>query len=416
MLRLFDTFAGKKKTFRPLKDNVVRIYTCGPSVYNYSHIGNFRTYLFEDVLVRYLLYKGYRVKRVMNITDVEDKAIVAARRENVSLAELESEKTRAFFRDWNALGMTRPDVVAKASEHVPQMIRMIRRICARGYCLDGRDGIYFNVRKFKAYGSLRRIRKRTYFGKAKGDDYAWEGLWDFRLWKRWTRGDGNVRWSSPFGYGRPGWHIECSAMSIHYLGERFDIHCGGTDNIYPHHENEIAQSKAAYGKMPAAIWMHAKHLTLDKKKMSKRSGNVLHVKDLTARGVRPKCLRFYLLSLRYRRPLDFSMKQFRHDVCDCERTRKLMERLSRLKAAVPDLKMSGNGKKDGRKGERIAKNILQGFESAMDDDMNTGLAFRRIFQQMNETEKQMQEKKLSRKDAVAIVNAMGKIDTVLGVF
>src|SRR5208283_4388002 len=303
MLRLYDTLDGKKRRFKPLQGNTVRMYTCGPSVYAYSHIGNFRTYLFEDVLVRYLIFKGYKVKRIMNITDIEDKAIEAARKERKTLDALQKDKIRSFFADWRSLGMKKPDVVAKASRNVLYMEKLIRRICAKGYCKEEKDGIYFDVKKFKHYGDLRKLRNRSYLGMARNDDYAKEGLWDFRLWKRWTRNDGDVCYASSFGDGRPGWHIECSAMAMHYLGESFDIHCGGSDNIYPHHENEIAQSEAASGKRMANFWLHARHLTINKRKMSKRTGNVLYVSQLKKKGVPPGCLRFYLLSEKYRKPL-----------------------------------------------------------------------------------------------------------------
>ncbi|MDD5172442.1 MAG: cysteine--tRNA ligase, partial [Candidatus ainarchaeum sp.] len=327
MLRLFDTLSGSKRTFRPIRGRDVRIYTCGPSVYNYSHIGNFRTYLFEDILVRYLRYKGFRTKRVMNITDVEDKALHAARRSGQTLAELEKDKTRAFFRDYDSLLMIRPDVVAKASRYVPQMIRLIRRICDKGYCKMEKDGVYFDVRRFTGYGLLGHLKSHRYRGKAARDDYAHEGLWDFRLWKRWTHGDGKVGWESPFGYGRPGWHIECSAIAMYHLGESIDIHCGGTDNIFPHHENEIAQCEAATGRRFANFWFHPRHLTLGKRKMSKRTGNVLYVKDLLKMGAHPQCIRYYLMSKSYRKTLDFTLERFESEVRGCEKTAKLMIRL-----------------------------------------------------------------------------------------
>jgi cysteinyl-tRNA synthetase len=405
MLMLFDTLTRMKRRFEPLHHGTAMVYTCGPSVYSFSHIGNFRTYLFEDVLVRYLIYKGFKVRRVMNITDVEDKAIEAARREGTTLGTLQNGKIKAFLADSDRLGMKRPDVIAKASEHVPQAISLIRRICAKGYCIDMRDGIYFDVRRFKRYGRLSGLEKPEYFGQAKGDDYAKEGLWDFRLWKRWTRGDGPVCWESPFGDGRPGWHIECSAMAMHYLGDSFDIHCGGTDNIYPHHENEIAQSEAASGKKLARFWLHARHLTVGRRKMSKRTGNVLYVRQLEKEGVPPKCLRFYLLSKRYRSQLDFTMESFGDEVCDCKKVRNLIGKLRGIGS-------SG----DGAFGKACAKRLIEGFEKAMDDDLDTGLAFRRVFRVFHEIEARMPAKELSRKDALAILDAMGRIDSVLGVF
>jgi len=410
MLMLFDTLQGAKRPFLPLLGRTVRIYTCGPSVYNYSHIGNFRTYLFEDILVRYLRHKGYRVKRVMNITDFEDKAIDAARREGKSLRELETEKVSAFFEDWKLLGMEMPDIVAKSSGHVPQMIRLIRKICARGYCIDGGDGIYYDVRRFGRYGELGKLAKREYMGTARNDDYAKQGLWDFRLWKRWTKGDGNVSWDSPFGKGRPGWHIECSAMSMHYLGERFDIHCGGSDNIFPHHENEIAQGMAATGKNPANFWLHARHLTIGKRKMSKRTGNVLYVKQLERKGIPPKCLRFYLISERYRRPLDFTIRRFGEEICVCDRARGIIRKLERIRTGSLE-----HGMERGL-GKQIAGKLLAGFEHAMDNDLNTSLAFARIFKDLDNIEVMMKEGRISKTDAKEILNAVTKIDSVFGVF
>ncbi len=406
MLRLYDTMALGKRAFRPLRGKTVGIYTCGPSVYDYSHVGNFRTYLFEDVLVRYLRYRGYRVRRVMNITDVEDKAVEAARRAKTPLDSLVRDKTEAFFRDFRALRMERPDVVAKASRHVPQMIRLIGRICGRGYCRHEADGVYFDIRKFRRYGRLRRLRSRRYRGAARRDDYSREGAYDFRLWKRWTRGDGSTAWESPFGRGRPGWHIECSAMAMHYLGSSFDIHCGGSDNIFPHHENEIAQSEAASGRRLANFWLHSRHLTIRKRKMSKRTGNVVYPRELLAMGVHPECLRFYLLSRRYRAPLDFTLEQFRARVCACERTGAILRRLATL----------GRGGGGGPRGRRIASALLSGFEAAMDDDLDTGLAFKRIFKEFSRIEAMMDGGRLSGADAKRILGAMRRIDTVMNVF
>ncbi len=405
MLKLFDTLSAKKRPFRPLKGNTVRIYTCGPSVYNYSHIGNFRTYLFEDLLVRYLIYKGYSVKRVMNITDIEDKAIDAAREEGLSLDALEKSKIKSFFSDFDSLGMRRPDIIAKASEHVPQMVTLIKKICSKGFCKEERDGIYFEVRKFRDYGALRHLSEPRYFGISENEDYSKEGLWDFRLWKRWAKGDGDIRYASPFGDGRPGWHIECSAMAMHHLGESFDIHCGGSDNIFPHHENEIAQSEAASGKRLANFWLHASHLTVGKLKMSKRTDNVLYVSQLRKVGVPPKCLRYYLISERYRSKLDFTISAFKARLCDCESVRKTIKKLHSLRSDGED-----------HRGRKIASELISGFESAMDDDLNTRLAFKRIFRMDDRINRLLDSKKLSTKDAKAILAAFERIDLVLGVF
>ncbi|HSB47091.1 MAG TPA: cysteine--tRNA ligase [Candidatus Bilamarchaeum sp.] len=402
---LYDTLSMKKREFRPLRGRKVGIYTCGPSVYSYSHIGNFRTYVFEDVLVRYLRYRGYEVKRVMNITDVEDKALQAAAEEGVSFRELSRDKCRVFFGDWRRMGLAMPEVVARVSDYVPLMVGLIRKICRKGYCITEKDGVYFDVRKFRDYGKLRHLKGRKYLGPSRHDDYSKEGLWDFILWKYHTRGEGSAVWESPFGRGRPGWHIECSAISMHFLGESFDIHCGGTDNIFPHHENEIAQSESASGKRLANFWMHARHLTVGKKKMSKRTGNVLYVGELEKLGVPPKCLRYYLLSERYRSRLDFTIEKFQERICDCNYTRDLMKRLARL---------GGSG--GGELGARVAGKLLGGFEDAMDDDLNTRLAQKRIYRISGEIEGLLKRKKLAKADARAILAALKKADSVLRVF
>lgn len=404
-MKLFDTMTRKKREFIPLLRRKVGIYTCGPSVYAHSHIGNFRTYIFEDILVRYLSYKGYKVKRIMNITDVEDKAIEQAKREGKTVEAVQKEKIKAFLSDFDELGMLRPTVIAKASEHINQMTNLIRKICKNGYCRYEIDGIYFDVCKFRRYGELKHLKNKRYLGMMKKDDYVKEGLWDFGLWKYWTPGDGKTKWDSPFGIGRPGWHIECSAMAMNYLGESFDIHCGGSDNIYPHHENEIAQSESASGKKFANFWLHSKHLTIEKKKMSKRTGNVLYVKQLKKAGVPPKCLRFYLTSERYRNSLDFSIEKFKSKICDCEKTRKLINKLRTVKDDGFD-----------KIGKKLAKKLINGFESAMDDDLNTKLAYKRIFAVMDRVDGLIRAKKLSRKDCIGIIGAMKKIDSVLCVF
>ena len=405
MLRLYDTLQANKRPFKPLKGKTARIYTCGPSVYAYSHIGNFRTYLFEDILVRYLIFKGYKIRRIMNITDIEDKAIAAAWEKGVSLRALEQGKKKAFFRDFQALGMLAPDKVIRASEAVPEIIRLINRLCSNGYCIKEKDGIYFNTRKFRQYGRLRHLACREYYGKAMEDDYSKEGIWDFRLWKYWTQKDGAARWESPWGAGRPGWHIECSAISMKQLGQKFDIHCGGVDNIFPHHENEIAQDKAASGIAPVNFWMHAKHLTVDKRKMSKRIGNVLYVGALEKKGVKPRCLRFYLISERYRSKLDFTYAEFRKRLKDCMHARKMIKDLAKRKQTGSD-----------KSGNRIASRLLRDFESAMDDDLNTKLAFKKIFRIFQETDLLMKNGCLSSGDAKRIMTAAKRIDSVLGVF
>ncbi|MFH1785062.1 MAG: cysteine--tRNA ligase [Candidatus Micrarchaeota archaeon] len=403
-MKLFDTMSKKKRGFLPIDGKTAKIYTCGPSVYAYSHIGNFRTYLFEDILVRYLIFKGFCVKRIMNITDIEDKAMAQAKKENKNMETIQKNKIKKFLSDFQELGMLKPNKIVKASLHIEEMVKLIEKLCENGYCKKEKDGIYFNIKKYKKYGRLKKIRN-TYFGKIARDDYAKEGHWDFRLWKFWSRGDGKVFWKSKFGDGRPGWHIECSAIAMHYLGETIDIHCGGTDNIFPHHENEIAQSECATGKKFANFWLHAKHLTIGKRKMSKRTGNVLYVDPLKKAGIPPKCLRFYLTSEKYRNPLDFTVEKFKSRICECEKIRKLITKLRKIK-----------NKGNSEKGNKMSKKLLEGFTNAMDDDLNTKLAYRRIFVIFNKIEKMTNENKLTKNDSILIIETIEKINYVLGVF
>jgi cysteinyl-tRNA synthetase len=343
---------------------------------------------------------------VMNITDIEDKAILAAKREGISLRALEKKNARKFFSDFRKLGMLMPDVLARASDEIPQMVRLIQRICRKGHCRKERDGIYFDVKKWD-YGRLciKRKKKAEYLGVARKDDYSKEGMWDFRLWKFRSRQDGENYWSAPFGEGRPGWHIECSAIAMHHLGESFDIHCGGSDNIFPHHENEIAQSEAATGKRFANFWLHAKHLTIGGKKMSKRLGNVYYVDELERKGVGAKCLRFYLISERYRSRHDFTMKEFKKRIRKCGRIKEFISGLKKLR-----------GNRNGNEGRKIAARLIAGFEKAMDDDLDTGRAFAAIFSTCNAAEEKLKKGGLGANDAKRIIRALDRIDSVLKVF
>lgn len=402
---IYDSYTKKKRKFTPLKGNTARIYTCGPSVYNYSHIGNFRTYVFEDVLVRYIRYSGYGIKRVMNITDIEDKAINAANKEGLTLKQAQKNKIDEFFREWDLLGLERPEVVAKASGHIPQIEKFIQKICRNRYCITDKYGIYFDIRKFREYGALGHNKKMEYFGKASGDDYSKIGKWDFWLWRFWSPSDGKIGWKSGFGYGRPGWHIECSAISTYYLGKRFDIHCGGSDNVYPHHENEIAQNFAAYGIMPANFWMHSRHLTINKKKMSKRLGNVFYVSQLMKMGIRPRQLRLFLLSKRYRSKQDFSTGAARDHA----------KKLNCMLAIIARLAAISNGQHMPKK-PFLGKKLIRGFETAMDNDLDTGLALRRIMRILEKADRLVLEKKMKAEEAAGILDGIRKIDTVLGIF
>lgn len=364
MLKLFNTLTRKKEKFQPLGD-VVGIYTCGPSVYQYAHIGNFRTFIFEDVFVRYLKFKGYKVKWVMNITDVEDKAIVTAKKEGKSLRELTEHYTKIFFEDMETLNLLPADVFPKATEHVPEIVKIIKKIMENSYAYRGKNGtIYYDISKFKDYGKLSRLKLKVGKKKIKRDEWGETTsiVSDFALWKSYEKKDGEVFWETELGKGRPGWHIECSAMSSKHLGERFDIHAGGVDNIFPHHENVIAQNYVALGANPSKYWLHCRHLMVNGRKMSKSSGNYYTLRDLIANGYKPMAIRYHLLSVNYRRRLEFTFS----GIEECE---KKLEKIDRV---IERLKKT-NGKGNS---EKSVKRARKKFEQAMDDNLNTGKALK----------------------------------------
>jgi cysteinyl-tRNA synthetase len=268
-IRLFNTLSRKKETFTPIKKGQVEMYTCGPTVYDYAHIGNFRAFLFEDLLKRWLQYKGYKVTHVMNLTDIDDKTIKGSQKQGIPLRQYTDFYAKAFFEDIKALNIAPADVYPRATDHIEEMVQIIKTLLAKGVAYKGEDGsIYFSVAKFPEYGKLSHLKVGELKAGARvsQDEYAKEEAQDFALWKAWTPEDGDVFWETELGKGRPGWHIECSAMSTKYLGETFDIHCGGIDNMFPHHENEIAQSEAATGKTFVNYWMHNEHLQVEGKK------------------------------------------------------------------------------------------------------------------------------------------------------
>lgn len=398
MLELFNTFTRKKEIFEPLGD-IVGIYTCGPSVYQYAHIGNFRTFVFEDVLVRYLRFKGYKVKRVMNLTDIEDKAIVTARKEGKTLPEMTGYYSKIFFEDMETLALLPADVFPKASEHVPEIIDIIKKIITNGYAYRGNDGsIYYNISKFPGFGKLSHLKLRKGKKKIKRDEWGEDTsiISDFALWKSYEKEDGDVFWETELGKGRPGWHIECSAMCSKYLGTRFDIHVGGVDNIFPHHENVIAQNFGAFGVNPSKYWLHCRHLMINGKKMSKSSGNFFTLRDLTGKGYEPMAIKYLLLTMSYRRRLDFTLAGLE------EATGKI----ERIHAVIRRLEIT-NGKDDA---EKIMNKARKKFENAMDDNLNTGKALIILEEFAEEVGKINPDKKSS----VKILGLFRDFDSVLG--
>ncbi len=306
MLRFYNTLSNRKEPFVPLYPGKVLIYTCGPTVYDYAHIGNFRSYIFEDLLRRYLKFKGYQVTQVMNITDVDDKIIRASKAAGQDIGEFTKKYISAFFEDLDALGIERAEFYPRATEHIPEMVELIKKLQQKGFTYTTDGSIYFKLSSFPSYGKLSKIDLQGIKPGARMDldEYEKEDVRDFVLWK--GKKEGEPYWKTELGPGRPGWHIECSAMSMHYLGESFDIHAGGVDLIFPHHENEIAQSEAATSRQFVRYWLHCRHLIVEGEKMSKSKGNYYTLRDLLGKGYQPLAVRYLLLSAHYRRQLNFT--------------------------------------------------------------------------------------------------------------
>ncbi len=307
-LRFYNTLTQEVEVFRPLHGNTVRMYTCGPTVYNYVHIGNFRTFMFQDILRRWLHYRGYQLNHVMNVTDVDDKIIINAARAGQSIKDYTATFTKAFFEDAASLRLQKPEHVAPATDHIPQMVDAIEKLAAQGYTYQSEGSTYFRISNFPDYGKLSH---NDFSGIRTGarvdvDEYDKADARDFVLWKA-RKGD-EPAWDTPFGAGRPGWHIECSAMAMSYLGETLDVHAGGVDLIFPHHENEIAQSESISHKPFARYWLHSEHLQIESQKMSKSLGNFYTLRDLLQMGYQPEVIRYLLESVPYRKKLNFTFE------------------------------------------------------------------------------------------------------------
>lgn len=406
--KFYNTMARRKEAFKPIKEGFAGFYTCGPTVYNYAHIGNFRTYIFEDVLRRTLKMSGYTVKQVMNITDVEDKIIKACREQKIGLKEFTEKYTQAFFEDLKTLNIEPAEVYPRATETIPEMVAMIKTLMQKGYAYRGDDGtVYYSIAKFGDYGKLAHIDVKSLKAGArvKQDEYTKEEVQDFALWKAWDANDGDVFWETGLGKGRPGWHIECSAMSIKNLGETFDLHTGGVDNIFPHHQNEIAQSEGATGKKFVNYWMHSEHLLVDNKKMSKSLGNFYTLRDVLQKGYNPRGLRYLLLSSHYRQKLNFTFGALNA----AENT------VAKLIDFVDALGGFKSNSRDNVKISAATKAALKKFVKAMQDDLDTPKALAAMFELVSAANKAMEEKKFSTGNAKEVLAAMMELDNVLGV-
>ncbi len=406
-LNFYNTLARKKEPFKEIKHGEVRIYSCGPTVYNHAHIGNMRSYIFADLLRRYLKYKGFEVIHVMNLTDVDDKTIRDSQKEHVSLKEFTEKYTKYFFTDLATLNIEKVEYYPKATETINEMISISKRLLDKGIAYKSEDGsIYYSVNKFKHYGQLAKIEVDNLKAGArvKQDEYEKESANDFALWKAYEKNDGNVFWETDLGKGRPGWHIECSAMSMKYLGQHFDIHTGGIDLIFPHHENEIAQSEGYTGKKFVNYWLHCEHLLVDGEKMSKSKGNFYILKDVLGKGYDSKSMRYLLMATHYRQKLNFTFPAL--DAAE-NTIKKFREFLLKLKAV--------DSKENNPVVDKLVKRAKESFDSAMDDDLNISEAMAAVFEFMTETNKLISENKFSRADALKAFNLMMEFDKVLGI-
>jgi cysteinyl-tRNA synthetase len=403
-MKVYNTMSRSLEEIVPLEDGHIRLYTCGPTVYNAAHIGNFRTYVFEDLLRRYLQYCGFRVTQVMNLTDVDDKTIRGSRESGLPLREYTQKYKDMFFEDIKRLNIEAAEHYPAATDHVPEMIALIERLFENGLAYKSDDGsVYFSISKYPNYGRLARVDLEGMQSGARvaQDEYEKDNVADFALWKAWSEEDGDVVWDSPWGRGRPGWHIECSAMSMKYLGESFDMHTGGIDNMFPHHDDEIAQSEGATGKQFVKYWMHSAHLIVDGKKMSKSLGNFYTLREVLERGYRGREVRYVLLAAHYRQSLNFTFKAL-------DAARVALGRLDELGDRLRETSTIGTGLPEW------AVAAKSGFEAALDDDLNIAEALASIFDMVHGGNRAIDSGDLDW-SADAVLDLLKKFDSVLGV-
>ncbi|HKX32774.1 MAG TPA: cysteine--tRNA ligase [Blastocatellia bacterium] len=408
MLKLYNTLTGKVEEFQPLDPQQVRMYVCGPTVYDYAHIGNFRTFLFADLLRRYLLYKGYRLSHVMNITDVDDKIIARAVKQQQTLDQYTERYLQFFWEDFDALGAQRPDQVLRATGHIPEMVELIKRLGANGYTYQSEGSTYYRIAAYKKYGQLSKIKLEGNLvgasGRVDSDEYEKENAFDFVLWKAGKPGE--PAWETELGPGRPGWHIECSAMSMKALGESFDIHAGGIDLVFPHHENEIAQSEGATGRPFVRYWVHSEFLMVEGQKMSKSLGNFYTYRDLVAKGHKPRAIRYLLLSVPHHKQLNFTLVGLGAAESTVERLNEFKRRLADLTAepgSTPAI-------------AELIEDHQRRFEEALDDDLNTAGALAAVHDLVRKTNSALDQQTVKAGDQQALLALIDRFDSVFNVF
>ncbi len=408
-LKLFHTESRQLEEVVPLDGQTVRMYTCGPTVYNFAHIGNFRTYVFEDLMRRTIKFFGWPVYQVMNLTDIDDKTLQGAITQGVSLDSFTRPFKEAFFEDCLTLNIERVEAYPEATAYIGEMIRLIEQLIDKGLAYAGSDGsIYYAIRRFPSYGRLSHLHlDELQIGASQriGDEYDKEHAADFVLWKSYDPArDGKIFWESPFGKGRPGWHIECSAMAMKLLGERIDIHAGGVDNMFPHHENEIAQSEGCTGHRFVNIWVHAEHLLVDHRKMSKSLGNFYTLRDLIKRGYTGQQVRFMLLSAHYRTQLNFTFQGMEAAVASLQRLSDFIARLRRIKTAT-----------NIGKAALLVNEARHLFVQALAEDLNISAAWAAIFDFVRQVHTLCDAEQIGQEEACDIFTFLEEINGVLGV-
>ena len=409
MLRFRNTLSGRIEEFHPLNEGEVRFYYCGPTVWEYGHIGNFRSAVAADVVRRYLKFKGYQVTHVMNITDVEDRIIAKSQEAGLTIDEYTAKYIDALWEDFDALGCERPEVVPRATRHIPEMVSLIEKLLATEHAYRSDGSIYYRIASFPEYGKLSKI---NFAGNIAGaservdtDKYEKEDARDFALWKE-PSSETEPTWDTAIGRGRPGWHIECSAMSMKYLGESFDIHAGGIDLVFPHHENEIAQSEGATGKQFVRYWIHFEHLKVEGETMSKSKGNYYTFRDLTAKGFSPAAIRYFLLSVPYNKQLNFTFDA----LAGAEKT---VASLRDFRARLSEARTQAGSNESLHE---AAQRTLQEFEAGMDDDLNTSVALAVVHNLSREVNTALARKQVKADNQRELLEVIDRIDTVLNIF
>ena len=410
-LRLFNTLTREKETFVPLVPGEVRIYSCGPTVYNEPHIGNLRTFLWSDLLRRYLEFRGYRVRQIMNITDVEDKIIRNAGQAGKDINTYTAPFIDSFHAALKELRVRPADAYPRATEYIPQMVALVDRLKERGHTYEAEGSTYFRVRSLPGYGKLSRVEidAASDFSRVESDEYEKESARDFVLWK--AKKEGEPSWDTALGPGRPGWHLECSAMSMDLLGETFDIHTGAVDLIFPHHENEIAQSEGATGRPFVRFWVHGEHLNIDAQKMSKSLGNIYTLGEIREMGFSPLALRYALLSVPHRTKLNFTSQSLEDARNALERLALFLLRLDEIATSAPRDAQSSDGHAD-----ELIGTFLASFQEAMDDDLNTAGALAALFTLVRDANSAIDAGRITSADANGLRTALSRIDPVLDIF